>query len=133
MQYQKVTNNEEFLPLPDFIARASIYWQGKLFNNKAEVQVGFNGNYFTEFESRTFFPVINEFMIQNEHPVYGIQKIGNFPILDFFLNIKVDRMRIYIRADHFNSLWGTNNYYSAPFTPYKDFKLQLGVKWYLFT
>ena len=84
MQYQKVTNNEEFLPLPDFIARASIYWQGKLFNNKAEVQVGFNGNYFTEFESRTFFPVINEFMIQNEHPVYGIQKIGNFPILISF-------------------------------------------------
>lgn len=133
VQYQKVTNNEEFLPLPDFIARASIYWQGKLFDNKAEVQVGFNGNYFTEFESRTFFPVINEFMIQNEHPDYGIQKIGNFPILDFFLNIKVDRMRIYIRADHFNSLWGTNNYYSAPFTPYKDFKLQIGVKWYLFT
>lgn len=133
VQYQKTTNNEDYLPLPDIIARASIYWQGKLFNNKAEVQIGFNGNYFTAFESRQFFPVINEFMIQNEHPDYGIQKIGDFPILDFFLNIKVDRMRIYLRADHFNSLWGTNNYYSAPFTPYKDFKLQLGLKWYLFT
>lgn len=133
VQFQKVTNNEEYFPQPDFIARASVYWQGKLFDNKAEVQIGFNGNYFTEFESRHFFPVINEFMLQNDHSKHGVQKIGDFPILDFFLNIKVDRMRIYIRADHFNSLWGKNNYFSAPLTPYKDFKLQLGVKWYLFT
>ena len=133
VQYQKVANNEEYLPLPDVIARASLYWQSHLFDKKAEVQIGFNGNYFTEFESREFFPVINEFMIQRTNDEFGIQKIGGFPILDFFLNIKVDRMRIYLRADHFNALWGENNYYSAPFVPYRDFKIQFGVKWYLFT
>jgi hypothetical protein len=133
VQYQKVTTNEDFLPLPDIIARASLYWQGKVFDDKAEVQIGFNGNYFTEFESREFFPVINEFMLQRNNSEFGIQKIGGFPILDFFLNIKVDRMRIYLRADHFNAFWGENNYYSAPFVPYRDFKIQFGVKWYLFT
>ncbi len=133
VQYQKVTQNEDFLPLPDLIARASIYWQSKMFDDKAEVQIGFNGNYFTEFESREFFPVINEFMLQRNNSEFGIQKIGGYPLIDFFLNIKVDRMRIYLRADHFNSLWGENNYYSAPFVPYRDFKVQFGVKWYLFT
>jgi len=133
VQYQKVTQNEAFLPLPDFIARASIYWQSRMFDNKADVQIGFNGNYFTEFESREFFPVINEFMLQRNNSEFGIQKIGGFPVLDFFLNIKVDRMRIYLRADHFNAFWGENNYYSAPFVPYRDFKVQFGVKWYLFT
>lgn len=132
-QYQKITKNAAYLPLPEIIARASLYWQGKVFDNKAELQVGFNGNYFTEFESRTFFPVINEFMLQDAQSEQSIQKIGNFPILDFFINLKVDRMRIYIRADHFNSLWGENNYFSAPSTPFRDFKLQFGVKWYLFT
>ncbi|NLN34224.1 MAG: putative porin [Flavobacteriaceae bacterium] len=132
-QYQKLTQNADFLPLPDLIARASIYWQSKMFNEKAEVQVGFNANFFTEFESREFFPVINEFMLQRTHPDYGIQKIGGNPMLDFFLNIKVDRMRIYLRADHFNTFWGENNYYSAPHTPFRDFKIQFGVKWYLFT
>lgn len=132
-QFQKVTQNADFLPLPDLIARASIYWQSKMFNDKAEVQIGFNANYFTEFESREFFPVINEFMLQRNNSTHGIQKIGGNPMLDFFLNIKVDRMRIYLRADHFNTFWGKNNYYSAPFTPYRDFKIQFGVKWYLFT
>ncbi|MGB6084033.1 putative porin [Moheibacter sp.] len=132
-QYQKVTQNEGFLPLPDVIARASIYWQSKMFNDRAEVQIGFNANYFSEFESREFFPVINEFMLQRTHPDYGIQKIGGNPMLDFFLNIKVDRMRIYLRADHFNTFWGENNYYSVPYTPFRDFKIQFGVKWYLFT
>ena len=132
LEYQKVTQNEAYLPLPEIIGRASLYWQGKMFNDKAEVQIGLNGYYFTEFESREFFPIINEFMIQRETE-NGIQKIGNFPLLDFFLNIKVDRMRIYLRADHFNALWGENNYFSAPNTPYRDFKIQFGVKWYLFT
>jgi hypothetical protein len=133
VEYQKVTQNEAYLPLPDLMARASIYWQGKMFNEKAEVQIGFNGNYFTEFESREFFPVINEFMLQRNNPENGIQKIGGYPILDFFINIKVDRMRIYLRADHFNTMFGENNYYSAPNVPFRDFKLQFGVKWYLFT
>ncbi|MFA7688326.1 MAG: putative porin [Moheibacter sp.] len=133
VQYQKVTQNEAFMPLPDLIVRASLYWQSMVFDNKAEVQIGFNANYFTEFESREFFPVTNEFMLQRTHPDFGVQKIGGYPMLDFFLNIKVDRMRIYLRADHFNTFWGENNYYSAPHTPFRDFKIQMGVKWYLFT
>jgi len=133
LQYQKVTQNSDFLPLPDLIGRASIYWQDKMFDGKAEVQIGLNGNYFTEFQSREFFPVINEFMLQRTNPDFGIQKIGGFPVLDFFLNMKVQRMIIFLRADHFNALWGENNYYSAPFTPFRDFKIQLGLKWYLFT
>lgn len=133
VQYQKVTQNAGFLPLPDLIARASVYWQGRVFDNKAEVQIGLNANYFSEFQSREFFPVINEFMLQRANPDFGIQKIGGFPILDFFVNMKVQRMRIYLRADHFNALWGENNYYSAPFVPFRDFKVQIGVKWYLFT
>lgn len=133
LEYQKVTHNATYLPLPELIARASVFWQNKVFNNKAELQIGLNVNYFTEFESREFFPVINEFMIQRDNPEFGIQKIGGFPMLDFFLNMKVQRMRIFLRADHFNALWGKNNYYSAPFTPFRDFKFQIGVKWYLFT
>src|SRR5690606_20607576 len=133
VQYQKVTQNADFLPLPDLIARASVYWQGMAFDNKAELQIGFNANYFTEFESREFFPVTNEFMLQRTNSTYGIQKIGGFPMIDFFFNIKVDRMRIFLRADHFNTFFGENNYYSAPNTPFRDFKIQMGVKWYLFT
>lgn len=133
VEYQEVTQNEDFLPLPNFIGRASLYWQNKVFEQKAEVQIGINANYFSKFESRSFFPVINEFMLQRTDTPQGIQEIGGFPILDFFLNIKVDRMRIFLRAEHFNSLWGENNYYSAPYVPYRDFKVQVGVKWYLFT
>lgn len=133
LEYQKVTQNKDFLPLPDFIGRATLYWQNWMFNNKAEVQIGLNANYFTEFESREFFPVLNEFMLPRNHSKFGKQKIGGYPLLDFFLNIKVQRMQIFLRADHFNSLWGENNYFSAPFVPYRDFKIQIGVKWYLFT
>lgn len=132
-QYQKVFENPAYLPLPEFFGRVSLFWQDKVFDQKAELQIGFTASYFTKFKSREFFPVLNEFMIQRDNPEFGIQEIGGFPMLDFFFNIKVDRMRIYLEAEHFNALWSQRNYYSAPFVPFRDFKIQIGVKWYLFT
>ncbi|MDX9704415.1 MAG: putative porin [Weeksellaceae bacterium] len=130
-EYQKVTQNSDFLPLPEIIARATLYWQGGVFANKAELQTGITANYFTPFKSREFFPVLNEFMLPRENAEFGIQEIGGFPLIDLFINLKVNRMQIFLRGDHLNALWGKNNYYSAPFTPYRDFKIQMGITWYL--
>lgn len=131
IEYQKTTQNSDFLPLPELILRATLFWQKNIFENKAELQAGISTYYFTKFKSREFFPVLNEFMIQRENPEFGIQEIGNFPLVDLFVNLKVRRMQIFLRGDHLNALWGKNNYYSAPFTPYRDFKIQMGVTWYL--
>ena len=131
IQYQNVTKNEEFMPLPDLLLRETLYWQGKVFDGKAELQVGLNGTYFTKYDALRYFPITGEMALQDPN---NIQQIGNFPIIDAFLNFKVQNMRFYIRGEHINSMFSKEpNYFSAPGVPYRAFKFQLGLKWNIFT
>jgi len=71
--------------------------------------------------------VLSEFHLQNN------QKIGDYPVLDFFINAQVQRTRIYLKAEHFNANFGkTANYYSAPNYPYRDFIVRFGLVWNFF-
>jgi len=131
LQYQDVTKNEKYMPLPDLIWRETFYWQGAVFEGKAEVQAGINAYYFSKYNAMQYFPVNNEFMLQNGEQ---IQKVGGFPIVDLFLNFKVKNMRFYIRGEHINAMFTKDpNYFSAPGVPYRAFKFQLGLKWNIFT
>ncbi|MGI9526637.1 MAG: putative porin [Weeksellaceae bacterium] len=129
-QFQKVIEQRDLYPVPDYIARATIYYEDNLFNNAMHLMTGISGHYFSEFNSRAFFPILNDFNLQ---PESSMQPIGNYPQVDIFLNMKVRRMRIYLRGQNISSflLPGQNLY--TPNQPSKDFKIQLGIHWFLFS
>lgn len=125
--YQKVTQSNAILNVPDFTLRSAFYFSDSYFKNKAlYLQTGIVLNYFTSYYANDYNPVVGEFFVQND------KKIGNFPLLDFFVNAKVQRTRIYLKAEHFNSLFSSNNYFSAPNTPYRDFTVRFGLVWNFF-
>lgn len=126
--FQTVMNNKELLPLPSFIGRANIYYQNKIFKKAAEIQTGINTYYFSKFASREYLPILNEFVL----PSNNSYSIGNRPIADAYINFKVKRMLIYAEAQHFNTTFMKNQSYTAPFYPIADFRLNLGLVWYLF-
>lgn len=130
LAYQNVTINKQLLPLPDFIGRATIYYQSKAFKNNAEFQLGLNAYYFNKFQSRLFLPVTNEFRLQSKTENYNI---GEYPVLDLFLHFKVKRMLIILEGQHFNSSFSGYKFYSSPLNPYTDFRLNIGILWYIFT
>ena len=129
-QFQKVIENSEMLPLPDVIARATAYYETWTFKNHAHIQTGLTAHYYTGFNSREFFPILNEFMIPAEANQYSI---GNYPQLDAFFNMKVDRMRFYIRGLNLTSFLQPGKYFSSPLQPAMDFKIQVGIHWFLFS
>ncbi|MDR1876901.1 MAG: putative porin [Flavobacteriaceae bacterium] len=130
LAYQKVTNNENLLPLPEFVGRATLYYQSKVFKDNAEFQFGVNAYYFSKFRSRVFFPVTNEFRLQSGTENYNI---GEYPVCDVFLHFKVKRMLVILEGQHFNSGFTGYNFYSSPLNPYIDFRLNIGILWYIFT
>jgi len=52
--------------------------------------------------------------------------------LNFFINAKVRNAGVYLKAEHFNSAWMGNDFYSAPNYPYKDFTVRFGLVWNFF-
>jgi hypothetical protein len=124
--FQKVDQSDNILNVPEFVTRNTLYFSDKLFKKRLFIQTGFELNYFTSYYSNSYNPLIGEFFVQDK------VKIGNFPLADFFVNAKIQRTRLYLKAEHFNSLFSKNNFYSAPDYPYRDFLIRFGLVWNFF-
>ncbi|MBV7441862.1 putative porin [Weeksellaceae bacterium TAE3-ERU29] len=126
-QYQTVTSGADILPLPNLLTRVTAYYKNNIFGQSAELIAGTSVYYYSAFKSRDFFPVLGEWHLQED------ENIGNYPYVDLFLNLKVRRMRIYIRGENIGSFALPGKYLYTPRQPAKDFKIQIGINWFLFS
>jgi hypothetical protein len=124
--YQKVDQNQSVLNVPEVVTRNSIYFTDFFFKKALYLQTGIVFNYFTNYYANDYNPVIGEFFVQRD------KQIGNFPNLDFFVNAKIQRTRIFFKVEHFNSSLTGNNFYSAPNNPYRDMTIRFGLTWNFF-
>ncbi|GAA4043189.1 putative porin [Flavobacterium chungnamense] len=124
--YQKVTQKDTILNVPELTLRSTIYFSDNVFKKAMFLQTGITINYFTKYYANDYNPILGEFFVQNE------KQIGNFPMLDFFVNARIRQTRIFLKAEHFNSSFTGNTYYSAPNTPFHDFMIRFGLVWNFF-
>ncbi|MEY4432047.1 MAG: hypothetical protein RLZZ44_177, partial [Bacteroidota bacterium] len=124
--YQKVEQNQAVLNVPDLVTRNTIYFTDYFFKKALYLQTGIVFNYFTNYYANDYNPVIGEFFVQRD------RQIGNFPNLDFFVNAKIQRTRIFFKVEHFNSSLTGNTFYSAPNTPFRDMTIRFGLTWNFF-
>ena len=129
-QYQQVSHDGDidFKPLnvPEWNLRSSFLFSSQLFNKALYLQTGVTAHYFTDFYADRYSPHLGEFVSQNH------TKIGKFPRLDFFINAKIQQTRLFLKYEHFNSDMTGYNFYSAPFTPYRDSSIRFGLVWNFF-
>src|SRR4029079_4476697 len=124
--YQKVQQSDFILNVPEFLTRNTLYFSDDVFKKAMFLQTGLTFNYFTKYYANDYNPLIAEFYVQNQ------KKIGAFPMFDYFVNARIRQTRIYFIAEHFNSLFSSQNFYTAPNYPYRDFTIRFGVVWNVF-
>lgn len=125
--YQKTTQDDNILNVPEFTTRNTLYYSDYFFKKALFVQTGITFQYFTGYYANDYNPLIGEFYVQDR------KEIGNFPLMDFFINAKIRQFRLFLKAEHFNSGFTGYNYYSAPNYPYRDFTIRFGVIWDFFS
>ncbi len=126
LMYQNVSQDDAIINVPEFVTRNTLYYSNHLFKKAMYIQTGITFKYFTGYNANAYSPLLGEFYVQNQ------REIGNFPLVDFFLNAKIKQTRIYLKAEHFNSTFTRNNFYSAPNYPYRDFIIRFGLVWNFF-
>lgn len=124
--YQKVTQSDLIVNVPDFVTRNTFYFSSYFFKKALYIQTGIIFNYFTQYYGNDYNPIVGEFFVQDT------KKIGGYPTFDFFLNGRIRQTRIYLKAEHFNAAFSESNYYSAPNNPYRDFVIRFGLVWNFF-
>ena len=121
--YQNVAQDSQVINVPQLVTRNTLYYSNHVFKKAMYLQTGVTFSYFTSYYANGYSPLLAEFYTQQQ------EKIGGFPLLDFFINAKVRQTRIYLKAEHFNSSFTGYNYYSAPNYPYRDFIVRFGLIW----
>ena len=125
---QKVLGGSQILSLPSYVLRGSLFYSHYYYQHNLYVQGGFTTKYFEAFYAKAYNPVLSDFVVQN------YQKIGGYPIVDFFINFKVKRFKLYFKLAHLNALLKQEHpdYYVAPLQPYRDFNIRFGARWIFF-
>lgn len=128
VMYQKVATGASVFKVPEFITRNSLYYSNAVFKKKPMyLQTGITLKYHTNYFANGYNPLLSEFYLQHDI------KIGNHPIIDVFMNARVRNMRIFLKAEHINTLIDMKQvYYAAPNQPYRDFTFRFGVVWNFF-
>ena len=131
-RYQKkeqevAPGNLSTLNVPEWVTRNTIMYSTDVFNKSLFIQTGITFNYFTKYFADYYNPLISEFVTQN------YKEIGEFPRFDFFFNAKIQQTRVFIKVEHLNSSFTGYDYYSDPFSPYRDMSVRLGLVWNFFS
>ena len=120
------TISDNIINLPEIVLRNTFYYSTDMFKKALYLQTGLGVKYFSKFYMNGYDPLLSELYIQND------KEIGEFPIIDFFINAKIQQTRLYFKFEHFNSSFTGYNYYSAPNYPYRDFTFRFGLVWNFF-
>lgn len=128
VQFQNALTNKELYPMPGFIGRANFFFQTQAFEKAAEIQAGVKVYYFSKFASRDFFPILNEYILPNANSFL----IGGQPIVDIYFNMKVKKMFFFVEGQQIGTVLSNNKAYAFPHYPVYDFRLNIGIVWYMF-
>jgi hypothetical protein len=122
LNYQYVAQTS-VIRLPAFIYESSLYYENSLFAKAMRAQIGVFLYYNSSFYSNAYMPATTQFYIQTE------KKFGNYPFFDFFLNVKVKDVRIFVKVDHLNYCFTHADFSLTPLYPMNDRVFKLGISW----
>ncbi len=129
MMYQ-VTDNPDIISIPEFAYRnASYFWHTFNFRStggQLEVMLGVELYYHTLYYSKAYMPALAQFYQQEEY------KTGNFPVINFFLNLHLKRANFFGKVEHVNSDWWNKNYFSTVHYPKGERMFKFGISWSFF-
>ncbi|PCI11561.1 MAG: hypothetical protein COB73_01850 [Flavobacteriaceae bacterium] len=126
MMYQNIASGADYLRVPEFVTRNTLYYRNHLFKNKPLLlETGITFKYFSEYKMNAYDPLLSEFYLQDAN-------YGGFPMFDFFVNAQVRRTRFFFKLENITSSFTGRNYYSAPLNPYRDFTVRFGLVWNFF-
>lgn len=123
--YQKSTD-ENKISYPEIVTRNSLFFSTEIFKKALYLQSGFSFKYFSSYYMKGYDPILSELYVQND------RLFGEFPLVDFFVNFKIQQTRLFLKFEHINSSLTGYNYYSAPNYPYRDFAIRFGLVWNFF-
>lgn len=119
LTYQTSTD-ENIITLPKFAVYTNLYATVRIATLR--LQLGVDCNYYTSYYAPAYQPATAMFHQQRD------LKLGNYPFMNVYANMKLSKARFYVMMSHVNQGWfGGNKYFSALHYPLNPRRFQIGV------
>jgi len=116
--YQTSTD-DNVLPLPKLAVYSNLFLLCKIAT--LHLQLGVDCDWYSKFYAPAYQPATASFANQHE------QKVGNYPFMNVYANMKLGRTRFYVMMSHINQGWFSNDYFSTVGYPLNPRRFQLGL------
>lgn len=124
--YVQKSTQEEVVDLPLVSLYSHNYYKNNFFKNALGFIFGVDLHYNTKFYASKYNPATMLFYNQS------VEKTGNYPKVDVFINLNIKRANIFIKYEHLNQLLFKGNYFTAVDYPLNPAMLKYGVSWNFF-
>ncbi len=118
----QLSSDQNALPLPALTLYHNIYYVDRYFD-VLSVQFGIDLRYHTAYYAPGYMPATGQFTVQHD------TKIGNYPVLNAYLNFHLKQVRFFIKYFHFNELFMEGDYFSMPDYPINPSGFRFGLSW----
>ncbi|WP_163628709.1 putative porin [Paludibacter sp. 221] len=118
----QVSSNPDLLPLPALTLYHNLYYLDQWFD-VLNVQFGADVRYHTAYYAPDYMPATGQFTLQDK------MKIGNYPVMNAYLNFHLKQVRFFLKYYHFNKLFMKGPYFSMPNYPINPAVFRIGISW----
>lgn len=116
----QTSSDQTVIPLPKLTIYSNLYVEFKVARVLG-VQLGVDCDYYTKYYAPGYQPATMSFTNQQQ------VKLGNYPFMNLYANMKLDKARFYVMMSHINQGMCGNNYFAVPDYPLNPRRFQLGV------
>lgn len=121
LAFQRTSDND-VVPVPSFALFATSYWE-RLFFGVMLTQIGFDVHYNSRFYSPAYIPALMQFVPQDQ------RRTGGYGYFDPFINFHLKKIRAYVKFEHLNNLWGSNDHFNTIHYPANPHTFKFGLSW----
>ena len=116
----QTSSESAVLPLPKLALYTNLFIHFKVAK-VLTVDLGIDCDYYTKYYAPNYQPATSAFYTQDQ------VKVGNYPFMNLYANMKLKRARFYIMMSHINQGLTGKNYFSLPHYPMNPRRFQMGV------
>lgn len=122
----QVSGNEEVVPLPKLSLNARWYAELELVKYVLTGQLGLDTYFHSKYYVQAYNPAVGMFHNQT------VRKIGEYPMVDAFVNFKWKRATIFVKLSHANQGMFNKEYFSALHYPRNKRMIRIGITWHFY-
>lgn len=122
--FQKSTDSS-VLPVPTLNLYTNLYLRFRIAR-VLKCDFGADLRWFSKYKAPDYLPQVGVFAVQAGE---SQTEIGNYPVVNVYLNFHLKRARFFIMMSHVNASSGSRDYFFVPHYPLNERITRFGVSW----